>query len=97
MLKHSIENFKQFLGKKVLVNKSSYEYNGKTYYAISLDVNDSTINEIRTYAQSLNRGIIVREWLPGAIGTCDLNLNRLNVNITKKQDDSYQINGFNFG
>lgn len=91
--------FNKFAGREVplTVTPQSRQIGGQTYNYDIIDLadkNDPTIAEIQKTAE--DNGLRLRLWLPGAMGTMDVQPNRLNVHVDKEADGKYRVQK-NFG
>src|SRR4051812_40315344 len=93
--------FNQFAGKEVPMAETSRTLNigGKDYTFNEIapaNANDPTLEAMKKAAN--DKGLRLRVWWPGIMGTMDYDTRRVNAHIEKAQDGKWRVsNRFNLG
>jgi hypothetical protein len=88
------EQFNKFAGLEVAVTEKPYKHtfrSGRTVEGVSvvLDENDPVVKELNDAVAAA--GLHLRLWLPDTMGTCDMNMSRVNAYVEKEADGKYRL------
>ncbi len=89
------EIFNEFAGKEVQVVESRQNFNigGKDYLVTDVfpAANDPTLDALKKAVN--DKGMSLRVWFPGMMGTMDYRTDRVNANVDKGADGKYRVSG----